>query len=61
MNNQRQKNPQTEQQKSFVDVFKKLSRSELKLKLYSQTANDVERALHQAAGNLDSLLALLSP
>ncbi|MGS0729911.1 radical SAM protein, partial [Shewanella sp. 0m-11] len=26
-----------------------------------QTANDVERALHQAAGNLDSLLALLSP
>lgn len=46
---------------SFVDQFKKLSRSELKLKLYSTTAADVERALQQASGDLDSLLALLSP
>ncbi|MGS0681934.1 2-iminoacetate synthase ThiH [Shewanella sp. 125m-7] len=64
MNNQSQQwqasqndNPKT----SFVDVFKKLSRSELKLKIYSQTSQDVERALRHSAGNLDSLLALLSP
>ncbi|ABZ76470.1 thiazole biosynthesis protein ThiH [Shewanella halifaxensis HAW-EB4] len=46
---------------SFVEVFKKLSRSELKLRLYSCTAADVEQALQGASGNLDSLLALLSP
>ena len=46
---------------SFVDVFKKLSRSDLKLRLYSSTAADVERALQSPAGDVDSLLALLSP
>ena len=46
---------------SFVDVFKQLSRSELKLRLYSTTAKDVEQALQRPSGNLDSLLALLSP
>ncbi|MDR8524038.1 2-iminoacetate synthase ThiH [Shewanella fidelis] len=47
--------------KSFVDVFKQLSLSDLKLKLYSSTAEDVERALLKPTGDLDSLLALLSP
>ncbi|WP_299810225.1 2-iminoacetate synthase ThiH [uncultured Shewanella sp.] len=46
---------------SFVDVFKKLSRSELKLRLYSSTAADVEHALQRPSGDVDSLLALLSP
>ncbi|GIU16118.1 MULTISPECIES: 2-iminoacetate synthase ThiH [unclassified Shewanella] len=46
---------------SFVDIFKKLSRSELKLRLYSSTAADVERALQSPQGNVDSLVSLLSP
>ncbi|ABV87698.1 2-iminoacetate synthase ThiH [Shewanella pealeana] len=46
---------------SFVDVFKKLSRSELKLRLYSSTAADVECAMQKPSGDVDSLLALLSP
>ncbi|QQX78420.1 2-iminoacetate synthase ThiH [Shewanella sp. KX20019] len=46
---------------SFVDEFKKLSRSELKMSLYSTTNKEVERALLNPAGDLNSLLALLSP
>lgn len=46
---------------SFVDEFKKLSRSELQISLYSTTKQDVEQALQNPEGNLSSLLALLSP
>ncbi|MCL1049000.1 2-iminoacetate synthase ThiH [Shewanella abyssi] len=46
---------------SFVDEFKKLSRSALQMCLYSTTKQDVERALQSPAGDLNSLLALLSP
>ncbi|MCL1059238.1 2-iminoacetate synthase ThiH [Shewanella gelidimarina] len=46
---------------SFVDEFKKLSRSELQMSLYSTTKQEVERALQSPAGDLNSLLALLSP
>ncbi|MCK8047104.1 2-iminoacetate synthase ThiH [Shewanella sp. 1CM18E] len=59
MNNAEDKVANT--QKSFVDVFKQLSQAELKLRLYSTTGEDVERALQRPAGDLDSLLALLSP
>ncbi|WP_298775484.1 2-iminoacetate synthase ThiH [uncultured Shewanella sp.] len=46
---------------SFIDVFKGIPQAELKLALYSTTSEDVERALSQPRGNLESLLALLSP
>lgn len=46
---------------SFVDEFRKLSRSELQMSLYSTTKQEVECALQSPAGDLNSLLALLSP
>ena len=46
---------------SFVDHFARIERDKLLLALYSCTAADVERALVQPEGNLQSLLALLSP
>ncbi|MGR6502431.1 2-iminoacetate synthase ThiH [Shewanella sp. Koi 1] len=46
---------------SFVDQFARIERDKLLLALYSCTAVEVERALMQPEGNLQSLLALLSP
>lgn len=46
---------------SFVAEFAKIPRDKLLLDLYSCTAQDVERALVSPAGDLRSLLALLSP
>ncbi|MCL1126331.1 2-iminoacetate synthase ThiH [Shewanella surugensis] len=46
---------------SFIDVFKNIPQAELQLALYSTTPQQVERALQRPRGNLDSLLALLSP
>ncbi|MEL4281786.1 2-iminoacetate synthase ThiH [Shewanella mangrovisoli] len=46
---------------SFVDQFARIERDKLLLALYSCTAVEVERALMQPEGNLESLLALLSP
>lgn len=46
---------------SFVDEFVTLNADAMSLKLYSTTAQDVERALLQPTGNLSSLMALLSP
>jgi 2-iminoacetate synthase len=46
---------------SFTDVFLAMSQDDLSLRLYSKTALDVERALIAPQGNLESLMALLSP
>ncbi|MGI2123670.1 2-iminoacetate synthase ThiH [Shewanella baltica] len=46
---------------SFVAEFTNIPRDKLLLDLYSCTAQDVERALVSPAGDLRSLLALLSP
>ena len=46
---------------SFVAEFANIPRDKLLLDLYSCTAQDVERALVSPAGDLCSLLALLSP
>jgi len=46
---------------SFLSYLKNLDREKLKLRLYSTTRQEVERALISPAGSLDSLLALLSP
>lgn len=46
---------------SFVAEFANIPRDKLLLDLYSCTAQDVERALVNPAGDLRSLLALLSP
>jgi len=46
---------------SFLFYLQNLDRDKLKLKLYSTTREDVEKALISPTGSLDSLLALLSP
>ncbi|ABV36627.1 thiazole biosynthesis protein ThiH [Shewanella sediminis HAW-EB3] len=46
---------------SFFSYLQNLDREKLKLRLYSTTRDDVERALISPVGSLDSLLALLSP
>jgi len=46
---------------SFLSYLQNLDRDKLKLKLYSTTRKDVEKALISPMGSLDSLLALLSP
>ena len=46
---------------SYSTQFSQLTPDALSLKLYACTAKDVERALNDPCGNLDSLLALLSP
>ena len=46
---------------TFADTFFKLNPDSLSLSLYSATATDVERALRNPAGDLNSLMALLSP
>ncbi|MCH1931209.1 2-iminoacetate synthase ThiH [Shewanella sp. A25] len=46
---------------SFVDRFAQIERDKLLLALYSCTATDVERALIKPEGDLQHLLALLSP
>lgn len=46
---------------SYSSVFTQLAPDALSMKLYSTTAKDVELALQNPSGNLDSLLALLSP
>ncbi|AZQ10654.1 2-iminoacetate synthase ThiH [Shewanella khirikhana] len=45
----------------FSEAFARLNPDSLRLKLYSATALDVEAALRAPAGNLNALLALLSP
>ncbi|ASJ96680.1 2-iminoacetate synthase ThiH [Shewanella marisflavi] len=46
---------------SFIQQLAKLSRETLKLRLYSTTPAQVEAAIAGEQGNLDHLLALLSP
>ncbi|WP_299572436.1 2-iminoacetate synthase ThiH [uncultured Shewanella sp.] len=46
---------------SFTEQFKQLNLDELSMRLYSTTAVDVERAISHSQGNIDSLMALLSP
>ncbi|MEI6860070.1 MAG: 2-iminoacetate synthase ThiH [Shewanella sp.] len=46
---------------SFQSYLQGISREKLKLALYSTTSHDVKRALNSAEGDLNSLLALLSP
>ncbi|MDO6694942.1 2-iminoacetate synthase ThiH [Aliiglaciecola sp. 3_MG-2023] len=46
---------------SFVDTFKQLDLIELQLSLNSTTSADVESALRHPSGDLDALMALLSP
>ena len=46
---------------SFIDVFADISRDKLALALNSCSAKDVEQALDSAAGDVTSLMALLSP
>lgn len=46
---------------SFISEFAHIPRDKLLLDLHSCSAKDVERALTSPAGNLSSLLALLSP
>lgn len=46
---------------SFLSYLQGLSREKLTLTLYSCTSKDVEKALQNPQGSLDSLLALLSP
>ncbi len=46
---------------SFLAYLQKLDREKLKLRLYSTSKRDVEKALISPSGSLDSLLALLSP
>ncbi|AQS36351.1 tyrosine lyase ThiH [Shewanella psychrophila] len=46
---------------SFLTYLQGISRDKLKLALYSATSGDVERALNSPEGDLNSLLALLSP
>lgn len=46
---------------SFFSYLQNLDREKLKLRLYSITRQDVEKALISPVGSLDSLLALLSP
>lgn len=46
---------------TYSSVFAQLAPEALSIKLYSTTAKDVELALKNPSGNLDSLLALLSP
>lgn len=46
---------------SFQSYLQTLSREKLKLALYSTTEKEVERALNSPCGDLNSLLALLSP
>ncbi|MCT7941433.1 2-iminoacetate synthase ThiH [Shewanella holmiensis] len=46
---------------SFSVRFSQLNLDDLSMKLYASTAADVERALQHPSGNLNSLLALLSP
>jgi 2-iminoacetate synthase len=45
----------------FEQVFNGLDREHLRLALYSTTATEVERALSQPSGDLQALMALLSP
>ncbi|WP_153914541.1 2-iminoacetate synthase ThiH [Shewanella sp. TC10] len=46
---------------SFVEQFKQLNLDDLSMRLYASKAVDVERAINLPSGNLDSLMALLSP
>ena len=46
---------------SFLSYLQGLSREKLKLRLYSCTGKEVEKALQSPQGSLESLLALLSP
>lgn len=46
---------------SFESYLQNVSREKLTLALYSSTEDDVKRALNSPSGDLDSLLALLSP
>ncbi|WP_144207304.1 2-iminoacetate synthase ThiH [Shewanella donghaensis] len=46
---------------SFVEQFKRLDLDDLSMRIYSCTSIDVERALQRPQGNIESLIALLSP
>ncbi len=46
---------------SFLAYLQTISREKLSLSLYSATSVDVERAINAPTGDLNSLLALLSP
>ncbi|WP_076413763.1 2-iminoacetate synthase ThiH [Shewanella sp. UCD-KL12] len=46
---------------SFLAYLQTISREKLSLSLYSATSVDVEKAIDSPAGDLNSLLALLSP
>ncbi|MDP5129957.1 MAG: 2-iminoacetate synthase ThiH [Paraglaciecola sp.] len=45
----------------FDSVFAKLDQVDLRLALYATTPAQVEQALHNPAGNIQALMALLSP
>ncbi|RLV61192.1 2-iminoacetate synthase ThiH [Parashewanella curva] len=46
---------------SFTEKFNQIDLDDLKLRLYSKTQKDVDRALQRPERNLDNLMALLSP
>ncbi|QBF84716.1 2-iminoacetate synthase ThiH [Shewanella maritima] len=46
---------------NFSDVFRSIEPDKLKLELYSKTERDVRKALVNPQGNIDALIALLSP
>ena len=46
---------------SFTEYFKQLNLDDLSMRLYSKTEQDVKRAIDNGHGDLDSLMALLSP
>lgn len=46
---------------SFINLFEQYNWNEVKERIYSTTANDVERALHDHAATLDNFIALISP
>jgi len=46
---------------NFTDIFVGIDRDHLKMQIYSCSSTDVERALNKPSGNVEALMALLSP
>ena len=46
---------------NFADIFVNLDREHLRLTMYGTKSADVQRALQNPAGNVEALMALLSP
>ncbi|WP_413113112.1 2-iminoacetate synthase ThiH [Thaumasiovibrio sp. DFM-14] len=47
--------------KTFSDIFSQMSWDDIRLSIYSKTAEDVERALHKPKRDLEDFKALISP